>query len=175
MRNLFQDVHYAWRGLRRQSGFAWIVLITLSLGIGVNTAVFSVFYSVLMRNLPYRNPEQLVVIWGNFLSRGTANVAVSGEILREIQQRQRSMSDVAGIWVTPPKTLPGDPPEQVKSAFVTSNFFDVLGVRSATGRTFAPGDNDGTAVVVADPLFLRRFTADVNLVGKKLDDGGGNV
>src|SRR5690349_11688989 len=151
MRNFFQDIRYALRSLRRQSGFAWIVVITLSLGIGVNTAVFSVFYSVLMRNLPYRNPERLVVIWANFLSRGTANVAVSGEILREIQQRQRSMSDVGGIWVTPPRTFPGDPPEQVKSAFVTANFFDVLGVHAASGRTFAGNDNDGTAMVLADP------------------------
>src|SRR5215470_2349970 len=153
MRNFFHDVHYAWRGLRRQSGFAWIVLITLSLGIGVNTAVFSVFYSVLMRGLPYGHPDRLVVIWANFRSRGTANVAVSGEILREIQQRQRSMSDIGGIWVTPPRTLPGDPPEQVKSAFVSTNFFDVLGVQAASGRTFAGTDNDGSALVLADSLF----------------------
>jgi predicted permease len=175
MRNFFQDIRYALRSLRRQSGFAWIVLITLSLGIGVNTAVFSVFYSVLMRNLPYGNPEGLVVIWANFRSRGTANVAVSGEILREIQQRQRSMSDVGGIWVTPPRTFPGDPPEQVKSAFVTANFFDVLGVRAASGHTFAGNDNDGTAMVLADPFFRRRFAADVNLVGKRLNDAGGNL
>jgi predicted permease len=174
MRNFFHDVQYAWLSLRRQPGFAWVVLITLSLGIGVNTAVFSIFYSVLMRNLPYGNPERLVVIWANFRSRGNANVAVSGEILREIQQRQRSMSDVAGIWVTPPRTFPGNPPKQVKSAFVTTNFFDVLGVRAASGRTFA-GDNDGPAMVIADPFFRRRFAADVNLVGTQLKDAGGNL
>jgi predicted permease len=175
MRNFYQDIRYTLRSLRRQPGFAWVVLITLTLGIGVNTAVFSIFYSVLMRNLPYDDPERLVVIWANFRSRGTANVAVSGEILREIQQRQRSMSDVAGIWVTPPRTLPGDPPEQVKSAFVTANFFDVLGVHAASGRTFAGNDNDGTAMVLADPLFRRRFAADASLVGQKLKDGGGNL
>src|SRR5207302_10755811 len=68
-----QDVRYAWRGMRRRSSFTWIVLITLALGIGVNTAVFSVFYSVLMRGLPYGNPGQLVTIWANFNTRGTAN------------------------------------------------------------------------------------------------------
>src|SRR5215831_9370927 len=135
------DLRYAWRALRRRPGFMWIVLLTLALGIGVNTAVFTVFYSVLMRGLPYGNPAELVVIWANFRSRGTANVAVSGEILREIQQRQRSMKDIAGIWVTPPHTFPGDPPEQVKSAFVTTNFFDVLRVRAETGRTFVKEDS----------------------------------
>src|SRR5262245_55569487 len=65
----FQDVRYAWCGLRRRPSFAWIVLITLALGIGVNTAVFSVFYSVLMRGLPYGNPGELVTVWANFRTR----------------------------------------------------------------------------------------------------------
>src|SRR5205085_5209448 len=115
---------------------------------GVNTAVFSVFYSVLMRGLPYGDPGQLVVIWANFRTRGAANAAVSGEILREIQQRQKSMADIAGIWVTPPLTFPGDPPEQVKSAFVTTNFFDVLRVGAAAGRTFIPDDGGGPALML---------------------------
>src|SRR5262245_32322348 len=105
-----------------------------------------------MRNLPYGNPARLVVCSANYRSRGAAHDPGSGEILRGIQQRQRSMSDVGGIWVTPPRTFPGNPPEQVKSAFVTANFFDVLGVRAASGRTFAGNDNDGRAVVVANPF-----------------------
>lgn len=153
---LLQDVRYAWRGLIKARSFTLIAVITLALGIGVNTGVFSVFYAVLMRPLPYRDPGQLVSIWANFRSRGSAQVAVSGGLLRDIELRQRSMEDVAGIWVTPPRTLPGDPPEQVKAALVTVNFFDVLGVRAALGRTFVKEDGGGPNFLVTDSLFRRR-------------------
>src|SRR4029453_17860701 len=123
-----QDLRYAWRGLRKQRLFSTIALVTLALGIGVNTAVFSVFYAVLMRPLPYQDPDRLVLIWVNLKTRGAVQVSASGEIFGEVERRQRSMSGVAGIWVTPPRTFPGNPPVQVKSAFVTTNFFDVLGV-----------------------------------------------
>jgi predicted permease len=171
----FQDLRYASRALRRQRSFTLIVLITLALGIGVNTAVFSVFYSVLMRRLPYTDPGRLVLIWSNFRTRGTAHVAASGEILGEIQQRQRSMTDIAGIWVTPPLTFPGDPPEQVKAAFVTANFFDVLGVRAAAGRTFRTGDSGDARFILADSFFRRRLNADSALVGGPLKDSHGAV
>jgi putative ABC transport system permease protein len=163
------DLRYAWRGLCRQPSFTMIALVTLALGIGVNTAVFSVFYAVLMRPLPYRDPGRVVVIWANFKTRGTAQVSVSGEIFREIEQRQRSMAAVSGIWVTPPRTFSGDPPVQVKSAFVTTNFFDVLGVGAAMGRTFARADGGGPFLIFADAFWRRRFGADAGLIGKGLD------
>ena len=164
-----RDLRYAWRGLCKQPSFSVIALVTLALGIGVNTAVFSVFYAVLMRPLPYGDPDRVVVIWANFRTRGTAQVSVSGELFREIEQRQRSMSAVSGIWVTPPRTFPGDPPVQVKSAFVTTNFFDVLGVRASMGRTFAKTDGGGPFVMLADTFWRRQFGADPSLVGKSLD------
>jgi hypothetical protein len=104
----FHDLRYAWRSLYKQRSFSAIAVITLALGIGVNTAVFSVFYAVVMRPLPYDDPDRVVVIWANFSTRGTAQVSVSGELFREIEQRQRSMSAVSGIWVTPPRTFAGD-------------------------------------------------------------------
>jgi putative ABC transport system permease protein len=175
LQTFLQDVRYAWRGLRRRPSFALIALVTLSLGIGVNTAVFSVFYAVLMRPLPYEKPEQLALIWASFRTRGTAHVSVSGQIFREIEQRQRSMAAVAGIFVTPPRVFPG-PPEQVKSALVTENFFDVLGVRAAHGRTFVKGDDDGTALMLTDSFFTRRLQADPSLIGKGVPDpGSGNT
>jgi predicted permease len=175
LRAFLYDIRHAWRGLRRRPSFASVVLVTLALGVGVNTAVFSVFYSVLMRDLPYRDPERLVLIWANLRTRGTANVAVSGEIVREILQRQRSMADIAGVWVTPPLTFPGDPPQQVKAAVVSPNFFDLLGVRAAAGRTFVRGDADGPALILADTFFRRRFASDPNVLGKTLNDGRGNM
>lgn len=175
LRAFLYDIRYAWRGLRRRPSFAGVVLVTLALGVGVNTAVFSVFYSVLMRGLPYRDPERLVLIWANLRTRGTANVAVSGEIVREILQRQHAMAGIAGVWVTPPLTFPGDPPQQVKAAVVSPNFFDLLGVSAAAGRTFAGGDADQPALVLADTFYRRRFASDPSVLGKTLNNGRGAV
>src|SRR5262249_15131465 len=136
------------------------------------TAVFSVFYAVLMRPLPYSHPDGLALIWANFRSRGAANVAVTGEIFGEIERRQQSMQALAGIFVTPPTVVPGDPPEQVKTALVTPNFFDVLGVRAALGRTFISEDGFYSDYVVGDPFFRRRLQGDGNLVGKGIPNPG---
>jgi predicted permease len=155
LRTFLHDLQYAWRGLLRRRSFAAIALITLSLGIGVNSAVFSVFHAVLMRPLPYEHPERLVLVWANLKSRGVSSI--SGELLREIENRQRSLSDIGGVWVTPPVTFPGDPPEQVKAALVTSNFFDVLGVHAAKGRTFVNGDAGQPQFIVANAFYERRF------------------
>ena len=132
----FQDARYAWRGLCRRPSFAFIALLTLALGIGVNTAVFSVFYGILLHPLPYDHPERLVRIWASYRDAGYARAPFSGPMLGEIERRNRALADVAGIWVVEPRILTGGDPEQVKCAHVTANFFDVLGVRAAQGRTF---------------------------------------
>jgi putative ABC transport system permease protein len=169
---VLQDLRYAWRGLRKQRSFSTIALITLALGIGVNTAVFSVFYAVLMCPLPYQDPDRLVLIWVNLKTRGTVQISANGGIFSEVERRQRSMTGVAGIWVTPPSTFPGDPPVQVKSAFVTTNFFDVLGVPAAIGRTFVASDLGQAATVLADTFWRQHFGADRTLVGRaKPGDG----
>jgi len=165
LHTFMHDIRHACRTLLSRPSFAVVAIITLALGIGVNTAVFSVFYAVLVRPLPYEKPEDLALIWGNFRSRGTANVALSGEIFGEIERRQRSMAALAGIFVTPPGMFPGDPPIQVKSALVTANFFDVLGVRAAHGRTFLD-DDPQSDIIIADPLFRQRLAGDSSLVGQ---------
>lgn len=164
-----QDVRYACRGLRQRPSFTLVALVTLALGIGVNTAVFSVFYGVLMRPLPYNNPEQLALIWATFHETGAARAPVSGPILGEIERRNRSLDGVAGIWVGT-GTFTGENPEQVKVAQVTTNFFDVLGVQAAHGRTFVKEERAGgrSAMLLTDGFFHRRFAADTRLVGKGL-------
>jgi putative ABC transport system permease protein len=164
-----QDARYALRGLRRRPSFTAIALTTLALGIGVNTAVFSVFYGVLLHPLPYDRAEQLAIVWSSFRTAGNARAPVSGAILREIERRNRSLAGVAGIW-TISRTFTGDNPEQVKCARVTTNFFDVLGVHvdPAHGRTFAKEDNGGPAIMLTNGFFRRRFAADGRLLGKEL-------
>jgi predicted permease len=163
-----QDARYAWRGLRRRPSFAFISLITLALGIGVNTAIFSVFYGVLLHPLPYHQPERLVRIWASYRDAGFARAPFSGPMLGEIERRNRSLTAVAAIWVVEPRTLTGAEPEQIKCARVTANFFDVLGVRAAQGRTFVKEDAGTPAVILTDGIFRRRFLANTELIGKGL-------
>jgi predicted permease len=176
LQTFLQDARYAWRGLRRAPSFAIISLVTLALGIGVNTAVFTVFYAMLLRPLPYGHPEQLAVIWAGLRAAGTARAPVSGTILREVAQRNRALAGVAGIWVGT-GTFTGDNPEQVKVAQVTPNFFDVLEVHATHGRTFTKDDPTfgRPAMVLADGFFRRRFAADATLVGKGLKDAGSTL
>ena len=167
IQTLLQDARYAWRGLRRSPSFACIAILTLALGIGINTAIFSIFYGVLLQPLPYHHPEQLALIWSSFRTAGNARAPVSGTILGEIGRRNRTLSGVAGIW-TITRTFTGDTPEQVKCARVTSNFFDLLGVNPQFGRTFRKEDNGGPAILLTDGFFRRRFAGEPSLIGKRL-------
>lgn len=163
-----RDIRHAFRGLLRTPSFAIIAILTLALGIGINTAVFSVFYGVLLHPLPYDHPEELALIWASFNAAGHARAPVSGAMLREIEHRNRSLAGIAGIWLTGPRTFIGSPPEQVKHARVTSNFFDVLGVRPARGFAFIKADTGGPAIIVSDSFFRNHFGADDSLIGQAL-------
>jgi putative ABC transport system permease protein len=177
LRNLLQDVRYACRALRKSPSFAAVAVITLALGIGVNTAVFSVLYAVLLRPLPFDRPDQLVLLWSNFQKTAAYKAPTSGPILGELEHRNRALQQVAGIWVGT-GTFTGDQdPEQVKLAQVTTNFFQTLGVRFALGRPFAKDDAPGErpALILSDGLWRRRFAADPNIVGKGVPFQGVNA
>ena len=165
LRTCAQDVRYAWRGLWRRRSFALIALTTLALGIGVNTAIFSAFYAVLLRPLPYDHPEQLVHIWATLRTAGNSRAPVSGTIYEELQNRNQCFSGVAGIWTTN-GVFPGDNPEQVRIGRVTPNLFPLLGVRAEYGRIFNESDLGGPGLILADGVFRRRFGGDVKLIGK---------
>ena len=167
--SFLQDIRYSWRALWRRKAFAAVALITLALGIGVTTAIFSVFYGVLLHPLPYSNPERLIVIWSGVRAAGNSRGTISGPILGELERRNRSLAGVAGIWVGA-STFTGQDPEQVKVAFITPNFFDVLGVRAALGRTFTSAEHvgDPSAIILTRGFFRRRFAADANRLGKVL-------
>ena len=98
LQTLIQDARSAWRGLRRRPAFTLIAVAMLALGIGVNTAIFSIFHGVLLHPLPYNHPERLVLIWSSLRTAGNARAPVSGTILGESERRNRSLAGVAGIW-----------------------------------------------------------------------------
>src|SRR5580704_10085978 len=164
-----QDIRFAFRTLRKDPGFTAVALLTLALGIGANTAIFSVVYAVLLRPLPYEHPEQLVLIWSNYHKLAVPKGPASGPLLREIQQRNRLLQDVAGIW-TGNGTFTGDSnPEQVKVAFVTPNLPALLGIHPAFGRVFLPAEESHggrPVLMLSHGLWQRRFGGDPAVVGK---------
>jgi putative ABC transport system permease protein len=165
---LLQDFRYAFRTLAHSKGFTAVAVLTLALGFGVNTAIFSVVHAVLLRPLPYAQPEQLALIWSDFHQTGASRAPASGPIVRELQQRSRLFQDVAGIWVGSGIFTGDDHPEQIKLASVTTNFLAMLGVKPALGRVFLPEEKFGgrPAIVISYGLWQRRFGGDPNIVGR---------
>ncbi|HMD47673.1 MAG TPA: ADOP family duplicated permease, partial [Bryobacteraceae bacterium] len=168
LETLLQDIRYAARALKKNPGFTAIAVLTLALGIGVNCAIFSVVYAVLLRPLPYAKPDRLALIWSTFEKSGVTRAPTSPPLLAEIQHRTRLLEDVAGVWATT-GTFTGDPgPEQVKIARVTPNFTALLGVRPALGRLFARDEwaSDKPVLLLSNGLWRRRFGGDPNIVGR---------
>ena len=172
-----QDVRYALRTLRKNKGFAAVTVLTLALGIGVNAAIFTVVYTVLLRPLPYAQPDRLALIWSNFHKTGADRAPTSGPALAEIKRRTSLLQDVAAIWVGN-ATFTGELiPEQVKVAFVTPNFLGLLGVPPALGRVFAVDEkfSGRSAVVLTNGLWKRRFGGDPSIVGKAIRFAGSDA
>ncbi|MFY9609208.1 MAG: ABC transporter permease [Blastocatellia bacterium] len=178
MLTLAQDLRYGARLLLKKPGFTLIAVMTLALGIGANTAIFSVAYTVLVGPLPYDRPEQLVLIWSSFQKMGATRAPASAIQMRGIQERTRLLEDLAGIWVGN-GTLTGElEPEQIKLASVTHNFFDVLGAKPILGRVFLPEDQDAQssrAMILSYGLWQRRFGNDPGIIGRQIRVGSGSA
>src|SRR5687768_10785850 len=135
--DLRQDVRYALRALWRSPGFAAVAILTLALGIGANTAIFSVVNAVVLRPIPYHDPASLVLIDIDRSSTPSAQPWLTAAW----RERARTLSDVAGFNGPGAATLVASgEPEQVQSAFITWNFLSLLGVTPAAGRGFAEAD-----------------------------------
>ncbi len=166
-----QDLRYAVRSLSRNPGFAAVAIVTLALGIGANSAIFSVLDATLIRPLPYADPDRLVLLWGEMREAGQGRVPVSGPALTEIRRRSRRLSAVEGIWVGSGSLTGDGEPEQIRVGSVTAGFLSLLGVAPQAGRLFAAGDEGPSAprsVVLSDGLFRRRFGGDRARVGRVL-------
>jgi macrolide transport system ATP-binding/permease protein len=171
--NIRQDVHYALRTMRKSPGFTAVAVLTLALGIGANTAIFTLVNAVFFRSIPVRDPGTLVSIF----TTDERNRSAVSNILPvsfpngdDIKHRTQSFSGVAMYGATAVSMTIDGQPENLTAEVVSGGYFDVLGVPAALGRTFRP-DEDSTpganpVVVLNHGLWERKFTADRNVIGK---------
>src|SRR6266481_694949 len=171
MENLLQDIRYGIRSLLKRSGFTVIAVITLALGIGASTAIFSVVHAVLIRPLPYKNSDR--VVW---LSNRNATLGVSGTFLNDadiLDYRDQTQSfDQIAAWGTLPLNLYGAlTPERIEGVYVTTNFFQTLGVLPILGRDFTEAEAHENRAIISYGLWQRQFSGDRNVIGRKVNLG----
>jgi len=169
---LWQDLRFAARVLLRAPGFALIALAALTLGIGANTAIFSVVNTLLLERLPYKDPGRLAVVWERNIAHGGKNNVTSPNNFFHWREMNRAFEDLAMISLTFRTTLTGDdgPPEELPVQYVTAALSPVLGVPPQQGRLFAPTDDDPSAnvVIISDRLWKRRFGGDPGIVNRTI-------
>jgi putative ABC transport system permease protein len=166
---MLQDVKLAIRGLRKSPVFAAAALITLALGIGVTSAIFSVVRAVLMTPLPYSDPDRRVLIWSRWVSFD--KTWLSDQEIVDYRNLSRTMTAIAG-WSTGQQNLTGNAePLRVSVGFVTANTFEVLGARPLLGRAFNDAEDrpqGPPAVVLGYPLWQAWYAGDPSVVGRKI-------
>lgn len=177
MTTLLQDLRYALRMLLKSPSFTIVAILTLALGIGANTAIFSVINGVLLKPLPYPQPQQLVTVWGRFTGIGLPNDRnwFSVPEFRDLQELSRVFSDEAAMTDASFNVTAGGIPERVEGAAVSPALFSILGIRPIAGRAFLaaeaqPGQDQ--VILLGHGLWERRFGSDPNVVGRSLTING---
>ncbi len=166
---LLQDLRYALRALLRSPGFSAAAVLILALGIGANTAIFSVVRAVLLRPLPFREPERLAWVWATRVDRDKAFYSIPN--FRDTRASARSFEELAAFSMWGP-TLSGDlEPERLSAVRVTGNALRLLGAGTAVGRNLEDGDAEPEAsrvAVISHGLWMRRFGGDPGILGRAL-------
>ena len=172
MEKLLQDIRYGCRTLIKHPGFATVAVIALALGIGANTAIFSVVNAALLRPLPYHDPDKIMMIWEINAEQGLDDWTVAPAKFVDWRDKSQSFEHIAAFWPYQAANLYfNDQPERIQSAAVSYELFPLLGIAPLKGRTFLPEeDRPGgeQVVVISHQLWQRRFNADPDLVGKPL-------
>jgi putative ABC transport system permease protein len=169
--SLWQDVRCGLRMLRKNAGFAAVAILTLALGIGANTAIFSVIHAVLLNPLPYTDPERIVLVLESNPSRGFPQFSVSPPNYVDWKKDATSFEQITPIARGDFNYTGGPEPERLSGARVGSSFFAVMGATPGMGRTFLPEDDvvgKASVVVLGYGLWTRHFGSDPQIVGKSL-------
>jgi predicted permease len=172
LETLVQDLRYAIRTLRRSPGFTAAAVLSLALGIGANTAIFSFMNALLFKSLPIRNPQELVSV--DITETDGSNLAFSYPLFRSIHDGSRSFAGVFGVASTSFNVELNGAAETVRNAqFVTEDYYSTLGVNAAIGHVFtASGSNENAVAVISDGYWKRHFGADPQWIGKTIHVNG---
>jgi predicted permease len=171
MQTLFQDLAYGWRMLRKSPGVTAVILIMLTLGIGANTTVFTIFDAILLRPLTFEKPQELVQLWESSAQGAFQQMPFSYPDYQDMKQQNQAFSSMGG-YSNNSVTLSGKgEAEQIPVGIATADFFETLGVRPVLGRTFRV-DEDREAknipVLITYGAWQRRFAGDPHVIGKPL-------
>jgi putative ABC transport system permease protein len=168
--NLIQDLRYAARAAWRDRGFSLVAVLTLALGIGANTALFTIVNAVLLEPLPFKQPEQLVRVTADFAGQKVADAGLSIPELFDLQ-RSGLFDQMSGVWPVSANLTETDEPERVETALVDANYFAMLGVGAQLGRVFDESDRIPgitEVAVISDGIWKRRFGSDPHVLGKRI-------
>ena len=174
--SLWKDVQFSLRTMRKSPRIALTVLATLTLGIGANTAIFSVVNATLLKPLPFHNPGELVELNADLRGLGAHNVGFSVPELDDLRERAGIFSAVSVVWPGPANLTGGDHPERLEFLAVSPNYFSTLGAKPQLGRLIDSRDTaNGFAdvVVISDDLWHKEFGGERSVIGRRmrLDEG----
>jgi putative ABC transport system permease protein len=164
-----QDLRYGARVLRRNPGFTLVALLTLTLGIGANTAIFSVIYGVLMRPLPYADGNRLVILHQQAPLARVDNMGFSVKEINDYREQAQTLDEVVEHHSMSFILLGGEEAQRVQTAVVSANFFDMLGIKALYGRTFLSSDDEKGAdavLVLSYKYWKQQYKSDPNIVGR---------
>jgi putative ABC transport system permease protein len=166
-----KELRYGFRSLWKRPGFSVIAIVTLALGIGANTAIFSLVNAVLLRPLPFTDPDRLVMIWEDAAFAGFPRNTPSAADYADVKNQNHVFTDVAALDFRTFNLTGDGEPQKIETRGVTANFFPLLGVQPAAGRWFAndedkPGAN--AVVILSNALWQQRYGGQSNVVGKQL-------
>jgi putative ABC transport system permease protein len=173
MRNFLQDLRYGIRIMIKRPGFTLIAALTLALGIGANTAIFSAVNSVLLRPLPFPESEQLLDLAETFKPDGWGSVSVP--TFEDWKSQNTVFAGISAYSNTSFNLQGTDTPQRVPGLSVSANYFDLLGVQPTLGRTFLPGEDiagNERVVVISDELWRRNFAANPNIINQTIPLNG---
>src|SRR5580700_5613677 len=171
MGTLLQDVRYGLRMLVKKPTFTIVAVLTLALGVGANTAIFSIVDAVLLRSLPYRDPDRLVRVFFNEPGVGLRDVAFSKPELDDLQTRAGVFEYVTPIFEGTENLTGAKEPERLEAVNGSLSYFSMLGVTPQIGRLFGPQDfapGFAPLTVISDGLWRRAYGADPNVLGRTI-------
>src|SRR5262245_39336619 len=171
MYSILRDTRHALRRVVSAPGFAAIAMLTLALGIGANIAIFTVVHAVLIRPLPFPDPDRLVRIAADARATNGRNIGISQPELDDLANRAGIFDGVTAIWPVSASFLGGARPERIEVLATSANYFQLLSANAQLGRVYGPGDavpGFSEAVVISDGLWRRAFGAAPDVIGRKV-------